>query len=94
MHTVGARTYTRTACTISPQKIGLTKYPVQPEGGDVASISIHGLTSKQSRSRPRRMQTAVIPVYICMDDVATNLAWSLHNGGRLEVERAALYAVA
>ena len=67
---------------------------MQPEGGDIASISIHGHPSKQSRSRPRRMQTAVIPVYHCMADVATNLAQSLHNGGKLEVERAALYAVA
>ena len=42
-----------------------------------------------------RMQPAVVPPKTTvMADVTMSLARSLHNGGKLEVERAALYAVA
>ena len=75
---------------------------------DSATISIQGLPSKQSRSRsrnvgvPNKHTTANLEnaasrrttAYHCMDDVTTSLARSLHNGGKLEVERAALCVVA
>ena len=70
VHIVGARTYTRTVCTVHPGNIGLTQCPV-----------CVNLDPKPS-------------AYHCMADVSTSLERSLHNGGKLEVKRAALHAVA